>query len=298
MVWVHSGLWNCAISTLVQHSSGDKFLGSDLYQELRLKAKNSFRSRDGPSRGEFFTQQHEGTLNSRRAASPLVWLVEGEGPWQPTGFSPSKLGWNRAKSYCHLSSGIANSDEQKANQLVLTLKYNFTENKRPDDKIYPIDDNITNTLKDFLSHPPPLPIAPTNPDEITDYFRSLPNNKAPGSDNITNTMKQANVKSIFVSVVCNLWKQFQDTGSIERKPGQDRPKATTAKENYHLSIITRRSKGATAPQLSRYLYAAIETRVSRGDFKTSLERVCQKTCCLHPAHVYEQESPFSMVQTA
>ncbi|GBN69148.1 hypothetical protein AVEN_128501-1 [Araneus ventricosus] len=23
------------------------------------------------------------------------------------------------------------------------------------------------------------------------------------------------------SVVCNLWKQFQDTGSIERKPGQD-----------------------------------------------------------------------------
>ncbi|GFT83837.1 hypothetical protein TNCV_639271 [Trichonephila clavipes] len=44
------GLWNRAISTLVQRSSGDKLLGSDLHQELRLKAKNSFRSKDGPSR--------------------------------------------------------------------------------------------------------------------------------------------------------------------------------------------------------------------------------------------------------
>ncbi|GFS97146.1 hypothetical protein TNCV_1920951 [Trichonephila clavipes] len=39
------GLWNCAINTLVQRSSGDQLLGSDLYQELRLKAQNSFRSR-------------------------------------------------------------------------------------------------------------------------------------------------------------------------------------------------------------------------------------------------------------
>ncbi|GFT94932.1 hypothetical protein TNCV_1472291 [Trichonephila clavipes] len=50
------GLWNCAISTLVQRSSGDKVLGSDLYQEIRLKAKNSFRSRGEPARGEFFTK--------------------------------------------------------------------------------------------------------------------------------------------------------------------------------------------------------------------------------------------------
>ncbi|GFY00313.1 hypothetical protein TNCV_4711151 [Trichonephila clavipes] len=75
-------------------------------------------------------------------------------------------------------SGIANSDEQKANLLVLTLKNNFMENKRPDEKIYPIDDNITNTLEDFFYHPPPLPISPTNPDEINDYIKRLPNNKA------------------------------------------------------------------------------------------------------------------------
>ncbi|GFY04827.1 hypothetical protein TNCV_3952371 [Trichonephila clavipes] len=40
---------------LVQRSSGDKLLGSDLQQELRLKAKNSFRSRNEPSRLKFFT---------------------------------------------------------------------------------------------------------------------------------------------------------------------------------------------------------------------------------------------------
>ncbi|GFS86695.1 DDE_3 domain-containing protein [Trichonephila clavipes] len=38
------------------------------------------------------------------------------------------------------------------------------------------------------------------------------------------------------SVVCNLWKQFQDTGSIENKPGKGRPRATMAREDRHLSI--------------------------------------------------------------
>ncbi|GBN24449.1 hypothetical protein AVEN_124401-1 [Araneus ventricosus] len=65
------------------------------------------------------------------------------------------------------------------------------------------------------------------------------------------------------SVVCNLWKRFQDTGSIERKPGQGRPRATTATEDRYLSIIARRNRGATASQLSHDLYAATGTRVSK-----------------------------------
>ncbi|GBN58365.1 Transposable element Tc1 transposase [Araneus ventricosus] len=65
------------------------------------------------------------------------------------------------------------------------------------------------------------------------------------------------------SVVCNLWKQFQDTGSIERKPGQGRPRATTSTEDRYLSIIARRNRGATASHLSRDLYAATGTRVLR-----------------------------------
>ncbi|GFS86101.1 hypothetical protein TNCV_1583471 [Trichonephila clavipes] len=42
--------------------------------------------------------RHGGTLNSRRAASPLMRLVEGEERWEPpyppSGCSPSKLGWS------------------------------------------------------------------------------------------------------------------------------------------------------------------------------------------------------------
>ncbi|GFY23426.1 hypothetical protein TNCV_3941191 [Trichonephila clavipes] len=47
--------------------------------------------------------RHGGALNSRQAASPLVRWMEGEERWEaPPGVSPSKLEWNRAKSYCRL----------------------------------------------------------------------------------------------------------------------------------------------------------------------------------------------------
>ncbi|GFS88589.1 hypothetical protein TNCV_1461921 [Trichonephila clavipes] len=51
----------------------------------------------------------------RRAASPLVWLVEEkcEAPDHPPGFSPSKLGWNRAKKYCHLPLVMSVEGEEK-----------------------------------------------------------------------------------------------------------------------------------------------------------------------------------------
>ncbi|GBN06438.1 hypothetical protein AVEN_78133-1 [Araneus ventricosus] len=65
------------------------------------------------------------------------------------------------------------------------------------------------------------------------------------------------------SVVCNLWKHFEDTGSTERKPQQGRPRVTTTTEDRYLSIIARRNGGATASQLSRDLYAATGTRESR-----------------------------------
>ncbi|GFT64783.1 transposable element Tcb2 transposase [Trichonephila clavipes] len=65
------------------------------------------------------------------------------------------------------------------------------------------------------------------------------------------------------NIMCNLQKQFQDTKSIERKPGQGRPRATTATEDRHLSIIARRNRETTASQLSHYLYAAAATHVLR-----------------------------------
>ncbi|GFV46194.1 uncharacterized protein TNCV_2390741 [Trichonephila clavipes] len=44
---------------------------------------------------------HGGTVNSRRATSPFVRLVAGDERWD-TPDPPSKLRWNRAKSYCQL----------------------------------------------------------------------------------------------------------------------------------------------------------------------------------------------------
>ncbi|GFU58473.1 RNA-directed DNA polymerase from mobile element jockey [Trichonephila clavipes] len=84
------------------------------------------------------------------------------------------------------SSGVANSDEQKANILAITLKNNFSENKRPGDSNHPIDKEITNTLENFFDNHPSIPISPTDPDEILNYIKTLKNNKAPGSDLITN----------------------------------------------------------------------------------------------------------------
>ncbi|GFV42474.1 hypothetical protein TNCV_289611 [Trichonephila clavipes] len=49
--------------------------------------------------------RHGDTLNSSRVASPFVRLVEGEERWKVSDQSaPSKLGWNRAKSYYHMYS--------------------------------------------------------------------------------------------------------------------------------------------------------------------------------------------------
>ncbi|GFX48972.1 hypothetical protein TNCV_2797631 [Trichonephila clavipes] len=45
--------------------------------------------------------RHGGTLKSRRAARPLVWLVEGVEKWEAP-LLPQKLGWKLAKSSCHL----------------------------------------------------------------------------------------------------------------------------------------------------------------------------------------------------
>ncbi|GFX27195.1 nucleic-acid-binding protein from transposon X-element [Trichonephila clavipes] len=83
----------------------------------------------------------------------------------------------RAVTTC-CSSGPACSDDQKANLLAITLKDNFTENERPNGD-YPIDNTITTTLENFFSHPPPLPITPTDPDEVLNYIETLSNNKAP-----------------------------------------------------------------------------------------------------------------------
>jgi len=65
------------------------------------------------------------------------------------------------------------------------------------------------------------------------------------------------------SAVRKLWEQFQDTASIDRKPGQGRPRATTVREDHNFSLLVRRNRGTTVPQLSWDLYAATGKPVIR-----------------------------------
>ncbi|GFT40173.1 hypothetical protein TNCV_1526851 [Trichonephila clavipes] len=54
-----------------------------------------------------------------------------------------------------------------------------------------------------------------------------------------------------------------DRGSVKRKPGQNRPRTRTAREDHHLSIIPRRDRDATAALLSRELNLATRIQISR-----------------------------------
>ncbi|GFV62654.1 probable RNA-directed DNA polymerase from transposon BS [Trichonephila clavipes] len=63
------------------------------------------------------------------------------------------------------ASGIATSDDQKANALANSFKANYTENKSPDHYTNNIDSDVTSTLENFFDNPPTTSLAPTNTDE-------------------------------------------------------------------------------------------------------------------------------------
>lgn len=65
------------------------------------------------------------------------------------------------------------------------------------------------------------------------------------------------------NVVSTLWKQFTETGTVVRRPGQGRKMASTAAEDRYLRLLAKRDRSATATQLSRNLYNATGTSISR-----------------------------------
>ncbi|GFX10675.1 transposable element Tc1 transposase [Trichonephila clavipes] len=56
--------------------------------------------------------------------------------------------------------------------------------------------------------------------------------------------------------VSKLWKQFQNDGTVVRRPGQGRKRMTTASEDRYLALTARRNRKATARHLSSELAAA------------------------------------------
>lgn len=64
------------------------------------------------------------------------------------------------------------------------------------------------------------------------------------------------------SVISNLWSQFKTSGTVCRRPGQGRPRASTANDDRYLVVSAKRQRTATPTQLSRDLAAATGTSIS------------------------------------
>ncbi|GFV22450.1 transposable element Tc1 transposase [Trichonephila clavipes] len=77
---------------------------------------------------------------------------------------------------------------------------------------------------------------------------------------ITETATCLNISRQTVS---KLWKQFQNDGTVVRRPGQGRKRMTTASEDRYLALTARRNRKATARQLSSELAAATRAVASR-----------------------------------
>ncbi|GFV56815.1 transposable element Tcb2 transposase [Trichonephila clavipes] len=70
---------------------------------------------------------------------------------------------------------------------------------------------------------------------------------------ITETATCLNISRQTVS---KLWKQFQNNGTVVRRPGQGRKRMTTASEDRYLALTARPNRKAIARQLSSELAAA------------------------------------------
>ncbi|GFW70586.1 transposable element Tcb2 transposase [Trichonephila clavipes] len=75
--------------------------------------------------------------------------------------------------------------------------------------------------------------------------------------------------------VSKLWKQFQNDGTVIRRPGQGRKRMTTASEDRYLALTARRNRKATARQLSSELAAATGAkRLNEKGLYARKPRVC------------------------
>ncbi|GFT36611.1 transposable element Tcb2 transposase [Trichonephila clavipes] len=87
---------------------------------------------------------------------------------------------------------------------------------------------------------------------------------------ITETATCLNISRQTVS---KLWKQFQNDGTVVRRPGQGWKRMTTASEERYLALTARRNRKATARQLSSELAAATGAVASR---QTIYRRLSEK----------------------
>ncbi|GFW08316.1 transposable element Tcb1 transposase [Trichonephila clavipes] len=65
------------------------------------------------------------------------------------------------------------------------------------------------------------------------------------------------------SVISRLWQRFQDDGNVSRCYSPGRPRVTTPNEDRYLAVTAKRNRRSTASDLSRQLFSATGTTVSR-----------------------------------
>ncbi|GFT70496.1 probable RNA-directed DNA polymerase from transposon X-element [Trichonephila clavipes] len=101
----------------------------------------------------------------------------------------------------HCTTGTAITDQQKANILAESILENFTENERHNNDFNEEDEIVNNTVKAFISHPPPT-AETAYPSEIISYIKSSNAKKAPGKDGISNRMtKNFTLKAILILTI-------------------------------------------------------------------------------------------------
>ncbi|GFW43760.1 probable RNA-directed DNA polymerase from transposon X-element [Trichonephila clavipes] len=101
----------------------------------------------------------------------------------------------------HCTTGTAITDQQKANILAESILENFTENERHNNDFDEEDEIVNNTVKAFISHPPPT-AETAYPSEIISYIKSSNAKKAPGKDGISNRMtKNFTLKAILILTI-------------------------------------------------------------------------------------------------
>ncbi|GFV37002.1 probable RNA-directed DNA polymerase from transposon X-element [Trichonephila clavipes] len=102
----------------------------------------------------------------------------------------------------HCNTGTAITDKQQANILAESILDNFTENERHKNDFDEEDEIVNNTVKAFISHPPPPTAETAYPSEIISYIKSSNAKKAPDKDGISNRMtKNFTLKAILILTI-------------------------------------------------------------------------------------------------
>ncbi|KFM70849.1 hypothetical protein X975_27236, partial [Stegodyphus mimosarum] len=72
------------------------------------------------------------------------------------------------------------------------------------------------------------------------------------------------------SVISRLWKQFQTTQTVVRRPVADRPRVTTAAEDRYIAIVAKRNPRATSTRVTSMVIASIGKAISTATVRRRL----------------------------